>query len=408
MSIIETFRENPALINSPSTDRPRIGRGIVIMVVLAVAAAVTLGIAIHAGIRSRSTTEQELAVATVDAAVPIVQVVHPQPNAPIEEISLPGNTQAYVDSPIYARTSGYLKAWYFDIGAHVKKGQLLAEIDTPEVDQELLEARAQLETAKANAALAGATATRYKSLAGTGAVTPEQIDTAVDDLNAKKATVDSNISNVGRLDQLQSFEKVYAPFDGIITARDTDVGALIDAGVNQGAKELFHLAETEKLRLYVAVPEIYSRAAEPGAVASLTLDEFPGEVFHGTVVRNSNAINLASRTLNVEVDVANPAGKLLTGAYVFVHLKLPDQRESVTVPSNTLLFRSEGLRVGLVHSGQVQLLPITIGRDYGSRVEVLSGLQPSDEVVLDPADSLISGTAVRVREQSTSSQQSNP
>jgi RND family efflux transporter MFP subunit len=404
MSTIQTFPQNPALTDLPHTGGSRLRRSPLTLVLLAAAAAVALGIAIYAGIRSRTTTEQQLAVATVDAAIPIVQVVHPQPNAPIEEISLPGNTQAYVDSPIYARTSGYLKAWYFDIGAHVKKGQLLAEIDTPEVDQELLEARAQLETARANAALAGATAKRYTSLAGTGAVTQEQIDTAVDDLNAKKATVDSNISNVGRLNQLQSFEKVYAPFDGIITARDTDVGALIDAGVNQGAKELFHLAETEKLRVYVAVPEIYSRAAEPGAVASLTLDEFPSEVFHGTVVRNSNAINLASRTLNVEVDSDNNTGKLLPGAYVFVHLKLPGQRESVTVPSNTLLFRSEGLRVGLVHAGQVELLPITIGRDYGSRVEVVSGLQPSDEVVLDPADSLTSGTAVRVREQSASPQ----
>jgi RND family efflux transporter MFP subunit len=281
----------------------------------------------------------------------------------------------------------------------VKKGQLLAVIDTPEVDQEFQQARAELETAKANAALAAVTAERYKSLTVSGAVTQEQIDTAVDDLNARNATVDSNASNVGRLQQLQSFEKVYAPFDGIITARDTDVGALIDAGVNEGAKELFHLADTEKLRVFVAVPEIYSRAAQPGAVASLTLDEFPGELFHGTVVRNSNAINLASRTLNVEVDVDNAAGKLLPGAYVFVHLKLPGQRQSVTVPSNTLLFRSEGLRVGLVHAGRVELQPITIGRDYGSSVEVVSGLQPSDEVILDPADSLTSATVVRVQGQ---------
>lgn len=397
MSITQTLLKSPTLTDLPHTDRARVRRGILIMVLLA--AAVALGMAIYAGIHSRSIAEKALAAATVDAAIPIVDVVHPQPDAPVEEISLPGNTEAYVDSPIYARTNGYLKAWYFDIGAHVKKGQLLAVIDTPEVDQEFQQARAELETAKANAALAAVTAERYKSLTVSGAVTQEQIDTAVDDLNARNATVDSNASNVGRLQQLQSFEKVYAPFDGIITARDTDVGALIDAGVNEGAKELFHLADTEKLRVFVAVPEIYSRAAQPGAVASLTLDEFPGELFHGTVVRNSNAINLASRTLNVEVDVDNAAGKLLPGAYVFVHLKLPGQRQSVTVPSNTLLFRSEGLRVGLVHAGRVELQPITIGRDYGSSVEVVSGLQPSDEVILDPADSLTSATVVRVQGQ---------
>lgn len=399
MSIVQTSLQSPPL-TLPHTDRPRIRRRTLIMVPLATAAAVALGLTIHAGIHSRATAEQQLAAATLDAAVPLVQVVHPQPDAPVEQISLPGNIQAYVTSPIYARTSGYLKAWYFDIGAHVKKGQLLAEIETPEVDQELLGARAELETAKANAALAAATAARYTTLTGTGAVSPEQIDTAVDDLNAKKATVDSNVSNVGRLEQLQSFEKVYAPFDGIITVRDTDVGALIDAGVNEGAKELFHLADTDKLRVFVAVPEIYSRAAQPGANASLTLDEFPGETFHGTVVRNSNAIDLASRTLNVEVDVDNASGKLLPGAYVFVHLNLPEQPQSVsvTIPSNTLLFRSEGLRVGLFEQDRAQLQPITIGRDYGSRVEVVSGLAPSDQVILDPADSLTSGTPVRIRE----------
>jgi RND family efflux transporter MFP subunit len=333
---------------------------------------------------------------TDEASIPTVAVVFPQEGAPTQEIVLPGNTQAFSDAPIYARTNGYLKHWYFDIGAHVQKGQLLAEIETPEVDQQLLQARADLDTAQANLNIAKITATRWQDLVSNGSVSQQETDQAVSNLSALKAAAESSAANVRRLEQLQSFEKIYAPFNGIITARNTDVGALIDAGANTQPRELFHIAAIHTLRLYVSVPEVYSRAARSGAPATLTLDEFPEQTFHGTLVRNANAIDIASRTLLVEVDVDNPTGQLLPGAYVFVHLKLPDQTRSVTIPSNTLIFRKEGLQVGLVRNGKALLVPIKISRDYGNNVEIFSGLQSTDAVIVDPSDSLVAGMPVRV------------
>jgi RND family efflux transporter MFP subunit len=355
-----------------------------------------LGYAIRHGILVRAAASEELARVTDQAATPVVNVVHPKPSAPIQEIILPGNTQAFTDSPIYARTNGYLAHWYFDIGARVKKGDLLADIETPEIDQQLQQAQAQLETAQANFNLAQTTADRWQFLLKTNSVSKQETDQAVANLAAQKATVDSNSANVRRLLQLQSFEKVYAPFDGVITSRTTDIGSLIDAGATTQSKELFHLAAINTLRAFVPVPEVYSSAAQPGAGATLTLDEYPGRVFHGTLVRNSSNIDLASRTLLVEVDVDNPAGELLPGAYVSVHLKLPSQIRSVTIPANTLLFRREGLRVGFVRNGRAELVPVTIGRDYGATVEIVSGLRASDAIIVDPSDSLVSGTPVRV------------
>jgi RND family efflux transporter MFP subunit len=366
---------------------------------LLAAAAVALGAVIYSGIHARAVADTNLTRATAQAAIPTVNVVSPNADAPTEEIVLPGNTQAFTSAPIYARTSGYLKRWYVDIGAHVKQGQLLAEIETPEIDQQLQQARADLKTAQANLNLAKITADRWQFLLQTNSVSQQETDQAVGNYHAMQATVDSNAANVRRLEQLQSFEKVYAPFDGVITARNTDVGALIDAGANAPGRELFDLAAIGQLRVYVAVPEVYARAARPGATASLTLDEFPGEVFHGTLVRHSNAIDPASRTLLVEVDVDNPDGRLMPGAYVSVHLTLPDQARAVTVPANTLLFRSEGLQVGVVRNGQAELVPVTIGRDYGDTVEVVSGLQPTDQVIVNPSDSLISATPVRINAQ---------
>jgi RND family efflux transporter MFP subunit len=360
------------------------------------AAAIALGVLIYSGIRARVVAEANLTRATAQAATPIVNVVYPKADAPSEEIVLPGNTQAFIDAPIYARTSGYLKRWYFDIGAHVKKGQLLAEIETPEIDQQLQQARADLKTAQANLNLAKITADRWQSLWKTNSVSRQETDQAVSNLSAMQATLDSNAANVRRLEELQSFEKIYAPFDGVITARNTDIGALINAGANAPGQELFHLAAVDKLRVYVAIPEIYARAAQPGATATLTLDAFPGEVFHGTLVRHANAIDPASRTLLTEVDVDSHKGQLMPGAYVSVRLTLPDQVRSVTVPANTLLFRSEGLRVGVVRNSQAELVPITIGRDYGDTVEVVTGLQPTDQVIANPPDSLITGTPVRI------------
>jgi RND family efflux transporter MFP subunit len=382
----------------PSPDgfhpRPEARRRTAIFVAAAALAAFAL--MIYSGIHSRAAAESRLKRRTEEAAIPTVTVIFPREGAPTQEIVLPGNTQAFSDAPIYARTSGYLKRWYFDIGAHVQKGQLLAEIETPEVDQQLQQARADLDTAQANLNIAKITAARWQDLVSTGSVSQQETDQAVSNLSAVTAAAQSSAANVRRLEQLQAFEKVYAPFDGIITARNTDIGALIDAGASTQPKELFHMAAIRTLRLYVAVPEVYSRAARSDAPAALTLDEFPGQTFHGTLVRNANSIDVASRTLLVEVDVDNPAGQLLPGAYVFVHLKLPDQTRSVTIPSNTLIFRREGLQVGLVRNGKAELIPVKIGRDYGNSVEIVSGLQPTDAVIVDPSDSLVAGMEVRL------------
>jgi len=381
---------------SPDGFRSRPGTRRRSAILFAAAALAALAFLIYSGIHSRAVAEEQLAQRTQEAAIPTVAVVFPKEGAPTQEIVLPGNTQAFSDSPIYARTSGYLKRWYFDIGAHVQKGRLLAEIETPEVDQQLLQARADLDTAQANLNIAKITASRWQDLVSTGSVSQQETDQAVSNLSAVKAAAESSAANVRRLEQLQSFEKVYAPFDGIITARNTDIGALIDAGASTQPKELFHIAAIRKLRLYVAVPEVYSRAARSGAPATLTLDEFPGQTFHGTLVRNANSIEIASRTLLVEVDVDNPTGQLLPGAYVFVHLKLPDETRSVTIPSNALIFRKEGLQVGLVRDGKAELVPVKISRDYGSSVEIVSGLQPTDAVIVDPSDSLVAGMPVRL------------
>jgi RND family efflux transporter MFP subunit len=373
----------------------RAGIGLATYVTLS-AVAVIFVIVIAVGFISRKRAEADLKQVTATAAIVAVNVVYPKIGAPTDEIILPGNTQAFTDAPIFARTNGYVKSWHIDIGTRVKKGQLLAEIETPEVDQQLQQARADLQTAQANLRQAQITADRWEALWKTDSVSKQETDVAVSALHAMKATVDSNTSNVRRLEELQGFQKIYAPFDGVITARNTDIGALINSGASTPGQELFHLAAISTLRVFVAVPQLYSQAVRPGATASLTLDEFPGKTFSGTIARNSNSIDPASRTLLVEVDVDNRSGTLFPGAYVRVHLKLPQTVSSVTVPANTLLFRSEGLRVGVVRNGRAELVPVTIGRDYGSSVEVLFGLLPTDSVILNPSDSLISGTTVRV------------
>src|SRR5262245_12668153 len=315
------------------------------------AAAITLGGIIYFGIHARVEAAVKLKRATAQATIPAVHVVSPTDSAPDEEIVLPGNTQAFIDAPIFARTNGYLKRWYFDIGARVKRGQLLAEIETPEVDQQLDQARADLKTAQANLATAKITADRWQSLLKTNSVSQQETDQFVGTYHAMQATVDANAANVRRLEELQSFEKIYVPFDGVITARRTDIGALINAGASGPTQELFRLAAIDTLRVFVAVPQVYSRAVRPGATAALTLDEFPGQSFSGTIARNANSIDPTSRTLLVEVDVDNRDGQLLPGAYVLVHLTLPKEMRSVTVPANTLLFRKEGLQVGVVRNG---------------------------------------------------------
>src|ERR1700722_987810 len=352
---------------------------------------------IYSGINSRIDAGKGLEKTVKLTSVALVNVVHPTSGSDAQAIELPGNTQAFTDAPIYARTSGYLKQWYFDIGARVKRGQLLAEIETPELDEQLEQAENQVKTAEANLQLAQVTADRWVYLEKSSVVSKQERDQAVSDLNAKRATADSAKANVARLQKLQEFEHVYAPFDGVITARNTDVGDLIQ-GDNTAPKELFHLAAVGKLRVYISVPEVYATAIKSGEAGKLTLDAFPGESFTGTLVRDSNSIDLTSRTLRVEVDVDNPTGRLLPGAYAFVYLKLPSAAGAVTVPTNTLLFRAEGLRVGIVRDGLAKLIPITIGHDYGSSVEVLSGLKTDDAVILDPSDSIMEGSEVKMVE----------
>ena len=357
------------------------------------ALAVVIGFEIY----SRAAAETELASATQAAAVPVVTVIHPASGAPDEQLTLPGSTQAFIDTPIYARTSGYLKKWSFDIGAAVKQGDLLAEIETPEVDAQLRQARADLATAEANLKLAGLTADRNVALFKTDSVSKQDRDNAVGALDADKAIVQSRQADVGRLEQLQSYEKVFAPFDGVVTARNTDIGALIDAGAGSPTRELFHMTAVKTLRVFVAVPEIYARVAKSGAKVGLTFEEYPGESFTGTVARNSNTIDTNSRTLNVEIDVDNPKGEIMPGAYGFAHFTLPQDARNVTVPANTLLFRAEGLQVGIVRDGKAQLVAVKIGRDYGDKVEITSGLDANDQVILDPSDSLTSDTPVQVQ-----------
>jgi RND family efflux transporter MFP subunit len=379
----------------PETRREgKVASRLVFLVGLAVA--VGLGLFIYSGIHGRVEAASSLQHATEQAAIEDVSVVSPKAAAPIDEVVLPGATQPFVNSPIYARTNGYLMKWFYDIGAKVKQGDLLAIIDTPELDKQLEQARADLETAQSNLALSKTTAERWQGLVKTRSVSQQSTDQAVDNLNATQASVNSYAANVRRLEDLVSFEKVYAPFDGVITVRNTDTGWLINAGAGSPSAELFQLAQTSTLRIFVAVPEVYSRAARVGSTATLTLDEFPSETFRGKIARTSDSIDMASRTLNTEIDVDNPTGQLLPGAYVHVHLRLPAQTRSLIIPANTLLFRSEGLRVGVVRNGHAQLVPITIGVDYGATVQVTSGLARSDQVILSPSDSLINGTPVRI------------
>jgi RND family efflux transporter MFP subunit len=390
---------HPEPRRAESVDSP--GSGRVVGILFAVAVLLAIGYGLHI----RAANEKKLIQATDKAAVLTVNVVHPSLGSAAQDLSLPGNVQAFTETPIYSRTNGYLRKWYFDIGSHVRKGQLLAEIETPEIDQQLQQSRAELERMEANMELAGVTSNRWQSLSAKHAVSQQEADQTRSNYIAAQAAVDASKANVRRLEQLQSYERITAPFDGVVTARNTDIGDLIDAGSGStNPRELFHLAATGKLRVYVAVPEVYADFIRNGDSATLSQDSNPGVTIAGTIVRNASAIDHATRTLNVEVDVENKDSKLLPGTYVFVHFHLPAGANTVTIPSNTLLFRSEGLRVGVVHGDRVQLVPVTIGHDYGSTVEVTSGLSQSDEVILDPSDSLASGMQVHPRRDTTKGQ----
>ncbi len=386
---IETPRNSSP--GAPTSVRPF--RNLLPIVLLAV---VSLAVLVVRGILARTRAEAGLVETTERNAVLVVRTVHPRPGTPSEELVLPGNMEAFTDTPIYARTDGYLRHWYFDIGAHVKAGQLLAEIDTPELDQQLAQAQAELATAQANANNARTTAERYSGLIKQDAVSQQDTDTVVNQAAATSAAVRSAQANVRRLRELQSFEKIYAPFDGVITARDIDIGNLINAGSNGGARELFHLEAIGRLRVYVQVPQASSRAATPGTQADLVVPELPGQRFPAQVARTSNAMEVASRTLRVEVDVDNSRGTLIPGEMVEVHLKLATRVNSLIVPVNGVLFRSEGISAAVVQNDQVAIVPITIGRDFGDSLEVTSGLNANDDIVVNPPDSIAAGQKVQL------------
>jgi RND family efflux transporter MFP subunit len=350
------------------------------------------------GIRSRLKAEANLRAVTTQMAVPSVSVVQPKPAAPAQEIILPGNIQPFISSPVYARTDGYLKKWYFDIGAHVKAGQLLATIQSPEIDEQLSQAQSTLATAQANLNLADITKTRYEAMFQKHAVAQQDRDNAEGTYRANKAMVDADMANVRHYEALVSFEKVYAPFDGVITARNTDIGDLINAGSSSTSKtDLFHIAQPGTLRVYVNVPEEYSRGIKPGETeADIVLAEFPGQKFPGKVVRTADAINGTTRTLLTEIDLPNPGNTLLSGSYAEVHLRIPSQSSTFLIPVNTLIFRSEHLQVGVVANGKVHLADLTPGRDLGEEIEVVAGLKAGDHVVVNPPDSLVSGQQVSI------------
>jgi RND family efflux transporter MFP subunit len=366
----------------------------IVVVVVAVAAVVVLGI--NSRIKAAASVRQE----TVDLSVLSVEAIHPKRGELKDEISLPGNIQAFLDAPVYARSSGYLKAWNKDIGAHVKAGDLLAEIESPEVDQQLVQARAQLGTATANMKLAELTMNRYESLLKLQAIAKQDVDNAAGAFEADKATVASQAANVAHLEQLVAYEKVYAPFDGVITARNTDIGMLINSGNGGVAQELFHISSLGKLRIFVSVPQMYSGSAVPGVNAEITVPESPGRHYSGKVARNATAIDPATRTLLTEVDIENTSGQLLPGAYAEVHLKLQAATPALIVPVTALIFRADGLQVAVVRDGKAQLVQISQGRDFGTEVEVISGITEQDLVIVNTPDSLTSGAPVRVASKS--------
>jgi RND family efflux transporter MFP subunit len=366
-------------------------------VVTLIVAAIFAGLLVS-GIHSRMKSSTELRSSTDQMAVPFVSVVLPKRSAPAQEIILPGNVQPYISSPIYARTDGYLKKWYFDIGARVKAGDLLAEIQTPEVDQQLVQARATLATAQANLELSQITMNRYQGLLNKHAVSQQDVDNAVGSYNANKAIVEADQASVQRYETLVSFEKVYAPFDGIITARNTDIGDLINSGSSTAPMtDMFHISQSGMLRVYVNVPEEYSQAVKPGQTnVDIVLAEFPGRRFPGKLVRTADAISGVTRTLLTEIDVANPTNTLLSGSYAEVHVKVPSENSTFLIPVNTLIFRSENLQVGVVKDGKVTITDVTPGHDLGEEIEIVAGLKADDNVVVNPPDSLVTGQAVKI------------
>jgi RND family efflux transporter MFP subunit len=364
---------------------------------LGVLFALVLLAAIAYGIYHRHQTESSLVEKTAIDAIPTVSVTHPVNGSKADQLVLPGTVQAFVETPIYSRTNGYLRKWYFDIGSRVKKGQLLALIETPETDQQLLQSRAELNRQEANEQLAKTTSDRWQSLLAKHAVSQQEADQARSNYIAAQAASDASRAGVKRLEELQGYERIVAPFNGTITSRNTDTGDLINAGSGSASpRALFQLAQTDRMRVFAAIPELYANRIHNGTEAIISQDSAPNEAMHGFVTRNSDAIDRTTRTLNVEVDLNNPDGRLRPGSYVFAHFNLPGSGSAFTIPSNALLFRAEGPRVAVVRDERVHLQAVQVGHDYGDTVEVVSGVNANDAIILDPSDSLVDGAHVRV------------
>jgi RND family efflux transporter MFP subunit len=364
---------------------------------LATVLAVVFIIIAAVGISTRMSEQHALAKATEEMAVPTVEVVHPSTEPPQSTLVLPSTLQAYIESPIYARTTGYLGRWYKDIGAKVKKGDLLADIETPEVDQELMQAKAARDQAEAQLKLAQTSAKRWENLQKMDAVSQQETDERTSSYTQGEANLAAAAANLRRLEQMESFKHIYAPFSGVITRRNTDIGALVNAGNGGPNQELFVIAQIDPIRIYVNVPEADSPSIHPGVHADIEISELIGQHFTGSVVRTAQSIDPATRTLNTEIDVSNPKGRLLPGSYAQVHFALKEQVQRLTVPANALLFRAEGPRVAIVgEDKKVHLQPVTIGRDFGTTTEIIAGLQQSDSIILSPSDSLEDGESVEV------------
>ncbi len=380
----------PELVAAPPRKRLRL-LGLVLM--LALALAVGLGVS---GVITRRQSEAGLDTWTQAQAIPTVAIVTPKRGTEEQELVLPGDIQAFYEAPIFARVSGYLKMWYKDIGARVSAGEKLAVIDTPELDQQLEQAKNDLASVEANAKLADLTAKRWKALLGSQAVSQQTADEKSGDAVAKKALVAAAQANVDRLQATEGFKTITAPFDGIVTARDTDIGALINAGSGSGV-ELFKVADTHQMRVYVRVPQAYAGFLHPGLTADLKLAQYPQETFHATLATTSNAVAKDSRTILVELMADNGEGKLWPGTFAEVHFKLPADADSYRVPTSALLFREHGLEVATVGADdKVLLKPITVGRDLGTEIEVRSGLEPTDRIIDSPSDSLGAGDTVKI------------
>jgi RND family efflux transporter MFP subunit len=378
-------------LSSAPEQKPIAPRKALLGVALVLVIAIGLGVW---GVLSRRSAETVLANNTQELAPPSVITATAKPGAPVDSFLLPGNVTAYTDSPIYARTSGYLTKWYFDIGAKVKKGALLAEIATPELDQQLAQAEADLTTAQASAGNAKTQADRYTELVKSDAVSRQDTETFNTTAATTSSAVKSAQANVQRLKELQSFEKIYAPFDGVVTARNIDTGQLINEGA---ANELFHLQAIQTLRVYTNLPQLYSQSIKRGSKIDLTFAEHPGKTYQGTLVRTADAIDPASRTLLVEIDIDNRAGELLPGSLAQVHFKTPSAGATFIVPSAALMFRREGMRIGTVVNGNIaHLVPVIIGEDDGATVQIVTGIGAGDRVIQDPPDSLIEGEKVYV------------